>query len=100
MSLEGEYEKKDTSPGASIESISKAIIQNFQGENRVFKTSRNSGQAPLKDNFRTNRRLPNPTKIGKKREGEKGQLGHPLEFNSIPDEVVEHDPSKCSNCRK
>lgn len=70
-------------------------------EARLNKNSSNSSKPPSSDGYKKPFKNNNSRKkSGKKTGGQKGHIGKTLKMSDIPDNIVDHYPDKCLNCKK
>ena len=78
----------------------KALIQRLQEENRLLKNGKKSNTSntpPSHDLGRSNQQN-SREKTGNKSGGQPGHQGSTLQMKEVPDEIIEHKPSFCTNC--
>ena len=67
-------------------------------EDKVAKTSRNSGKPPSSDGYKKGKPKSLRKKSGRKSGGQKGHQGHTLKMSETPDKVTVHSVAQCKGC--
>lgn len=78
--------------------VDKLSAENAALKEQLNKNSNNSSKPPSSDGFKK----PNPKSLrkpsGKKQGAQEGHEGKGLSVTQVPDEIIQHIPSKCVGC--
>ena len=80
------------------DTVATLSIENAALKEQLNKNSKNSSKPPSSDGFKkpSPKSLRKPT--GKKQGAQEGHEGKGLSITQVPDEIIQHIPSKCIGC--